>query len=281
MTYFLLIAVFLAVMAAADYFKSLDPNFWRAWRTPLAAGIVAGALLWPLHVNEIAAGIVLSLAALYVRLMGRESESIDGMLLGGCTGAAAAAVLSWRADAVAECIAAGAVAGYGVTYAAFHVRERGKQIAIDVVTAFAAVGAAYAPRALAAGGVRAHAADIAVAALVPVIVVMTVFREWPELRAELRHEASLGFLADADVRRTAHPILRHGGGGWTDRRAHREFVRLANEIALRKRRQRFRSDDVARLYQLEIIKLRMQIQEMSRIDREMREPSSATMTSSK
>jgi hypothetical protein len=97
-----------------------------------------------------------------------------------------------------------------------------------------------------------------------------VFKQWPEVRAELRHEASLGFLDDADVRRTAHPLLRHGGGGWTDRHAHREFVRLANEIALRKRRQRFRPDDVARLYQLEIMKLRMQIQEMSRIDRAMR-----------
>src|SRR6185436_5668235 len=53
-------------------------------------------------------------------------------------------------------------------------------------------------------------------------------------------------------------------------RAHREFVRLANEIALRKRHQRGRPDDTARLYQLEIIKLRMQIQEMSKIDRDTR-----------
>ena len=114
---------------------------------------------------------------------------------------------------------------------------------------------------------------VGIAALVPLIVVAAVFQQWPEIRAELRHEASLGFLDDADVRRTAHPLLRLGGGGWTDRHAHRELVRLANEIALRKRRQRFRPDDVARLYQLEIMKLRMQIQEMSRIDRAMRESS--------
>jgi len=276
----LLIAAFLGVAAAADFFKSLDPRFWRAWRTPLAAGVVAGALLWPLGAHPIAAGIILSAAALYVRLTGRESESVDGMLLGGCSGAAAAAVLLWRADAIAECIAAGAVAGYGITYAAFHVRERGKQIALDVVTAFAAVGAAYAPRALVAAGLTPRAADAGVAALVPLLVIAAVFKEWPELRAELRHEASLGFLDDADVRRTAHPILRFGGGGWTDRHAHREFVRLANEIALRKRRQRFRADDVARLYQVEIIKLRMEIREMSRIDKEMREQS-ATMAVSK
>ena len=61
-------------------------------------------------------------------------------------------------------------------------------------------------------------------------------------------------------------------------------MRLANRIALRKRQQRDRTDDEARLYQLEIIKLRMQIQEMSRIDRAVlnagagEEGSSDTMT---
>ena len=277
------IVVFFALAAAADYFKTLDPDLWHAWRTPLAAGVVAGAILWPLGAHEVAAGILLSAAALYVRLMGRESESIDGMLLGGCTGAAAALPLVFRGRdelvILAECIAAGAVAGFGITYAAFHVRERGKQIAIDVVTLLAAVAAAYAPRALVAAGVTPRSVAMSIGALVPLLVIAAAFKEWPEIRAELRHEASLGFVSDADVRRTAHPILRHGGGGWADRHAHRVFVRLANEIALRKRRQRFRPDEVARLYQLEIIKLRMQIQEMSRIDRAMRtgedEPSSS------
>jgi hypothetical protein len=76
-------------------------------------------------------------------------------------------------------------------------------------------------------------------------------------------------MTDADVRPTAHPLLRLGSGGWTDKRAHRQFVRLANKIALRKRQQRDRNDSMARLYQLEIIKLRMQIQEMSKIDRDV------------
>jgi len=43
-------------------------------------------------------------------------------------------------------------------------------------------------------------------------------------------------------------------------------VRIANRIALRKRQQRNRPDEMARLYQLEIIKLRMQLQQMARID---------------
>ena len=97
-----------------------------------------------------------------------------------------------------------------------------------------------------------------------------MFGQWSDVRAELSHEASLGFIDNADVRRTAHPLLRFGRGGWSDARAHREFVRLANRVALRKRQQRGRSEEAARLYQLEIIKLRMQMQEMSNINRAAR-----------
>src|SRR5207244_8213203 len=106
------------------------------------------------------------------------------------------------------------------------------------------------------------------AILIPAIVVVVVFRQWPDVRAELSHEASLGFMAASDVRRAAHPLLRLGSGGWTDRKAHREFVRLANMMALRKRQQRNRPEDIARLYQVEIIKLRMQIEAMIRINRD-------------
>jgi len=276
MTELLVLIGFFAVVAAAYYFKTLDAGFWPAWRTPVAAGIVAGVLLWFLP-HPVVIGVVLSAAALYVRLTGHQSEPIDGMLFGGVTGAATAAVLVLRPEtspyAISACIAAGAVAGYGITFAA-------KRIVADIVTVVAAIGAAYAPLALAAAGLSFEIITVGVAALVPLIVVAAVFQQWPEIRAELRHEASLGLIDDADVRRTAHPLLRLGAGGWTDRHAHREYVRLANEVALRKRRQRFRADDVARLYQLEIMKLRMQIQEMSRIDRAMREGSD-TISASK
>ncbi|HEX8251893.1 MAG TPA: hypothetical protein VF846_02005, partial [Thermoanaerobaculia bacterium] len=114
--------------------------------------------------------------------------------------------------------------------------------------------------------------DIAIgaAALVPLLIVATVFKQWPSVRGELRHEAALGFIDEDDVRRTAHPLLRLGRAGWYDSGAHREFVRIANRIALRKRQQRSRTEEIARLYQLEVIKLRMELQEMTRIDRAMR-----------
>lgn len=47
-------------------------------------------------------------------------------------------------------------------------------------------------------------------------------------------------------------------------------MRIANKIALRKRQQRGRSEELARLYQLEVIKLRMVLQQMVSVDRAMR-----------
>jgi len=264
----LLLLAFLAVLAMVRFFKTLDPDLWLAAATPVLAGVVSGLFLRFLPAAHPAAiGIVLTIAALYVRLTGEESEPIDGMLLGACSGAAAAAVLMTRGEhecrIIAECLAAGAITGYGVTFASLHVTDKLRQLVIDVVTAVIAIAAAFVPRFFPDERLTATV----VAAIIPLITVIAAFKQWPDVRAELSHEASLGFIADADVRRTANPLLRLGGGGWADRKAHREFVRLANKIALRKRQQRNRSEEIARLYQLEIIKIRMQIQEMSRIDR--------------
>ena len=271
-----LVAVFLPVAAAARFFRTLDANLWRAASTPILSGLAAGAIAALLHqrYQVLAIGILLTLAALYVRLTGDESDAIDGMLLGASTGAAAAIPLlvmrGGTTRSAAECLLAGAVAGFGITFAAFHVADRLRQTLFDAVTAIAAIGVAYLPRVIAANGVADRTIAIISAALAPLVVIGAVFVQWPTLRNELTHEASLGFIDLGDVRTTAHPLMRYGRGGWTDGRAHREFVRLANLIALRKRQQRGRPDEIARLHQIEIIKLRMQIQEMSRIDRATR-----------
>ena len=273
----LLIALsLLVVLAAVRFFKTIETDFVEAWQTPLVAGVVSGVALRIVNTSDpIAVGVVLTAAALYVRLTGDESEPIDGMILGACSGAAAAVPLIIRSEApcreLSACILAGAVAGFGITFAALHVANRAKQYVVDVITAAVAIGSAFLPRLAPAANLSDCAATVAVAALIPLIVIVVVFRQWPDVRAELSHEASLGFLADSDVRRTAHPFLRLGTGGWLDTKAHREFVRLANKIALRKRQQRNRPDEIARLYQLEIIKLRMQIEAMSRINRQATE----------
>ncbi len=271
-------AVFLAAMAAAHFFKTLDNDLGTAWRTALAVGVAVAFVLFLVRaLYPVVGGIALTLAALYVRHTGRETEAVDGMLVGSVMGATAAIPFVMtsvhEAGIMASLMLAGAVAGYGITFAVFHVADNA-----------AAIVVAWLPSLAIRYGIRERHILLVVATALPLIVVGAVFQQWPDVRAELRHEASLGFMNDRDVRATAHPLLRLGRGGWADPRAHREFVRLANRIALRKRQQRERTDDVARLYQIEIIKLRMQIQEMSHIDRAVLsagvedEESSATMT---
>ena len=265
-------ALFLAAMAAMHFFKTLDSDLGPAWRTAIVMGIVVALVLFFLRdLYPIAGGVALTLAALYVRHTGGETEAFDGMIVGSVMGATAAIPFVLTAAHVARIMAAmmmaGAVAGYGITFAVFHVADKRKQIAFDVVTAIAAIVAAWLPSIAARYGIRDRNTLLAVAGTLPMIVIAAVFQQWPDVRAELRHEASLGFMSDRDVRATAHPLFRLGSGGWADRRAHREFTRLANRIALRKRQQRNRTDEQARIYQLEIIRLRMQIQKMSHIDR--------------
>lgn len=272
----ILIVTFFAAVTAASYFKTLDGALWREARVPMIAGAISGVIIrFATFVPSfVATGIVLTIAALYVRLTGRESEPADGMALGALTGAAASVplILMPRGDEllyVAQCILAGAVAGYGITFGLTRVREKLRQAAIDAVTAAVAVGAALLAI-LAAQRFTARDVAIASAAIVPFLLIVAVFAQWPSVRTELRHEAALGFIDDEDVRRTAHPFLRLGRGGWHDAEAHRQFVRIATTIALRKRQQRHRTEELARLYQLEVIKLRMELQEMTRIDRAMR-----------
>jgi hypothetical protein len=271
---FILLALFFLAIAAARWFKTLDTGFGQAATTPLLTGIACGVILMFVH-HAVATGILLTIAAIYVRHTGDESEAPEGMLLGTLIGASAAIPLAFSGDAelrkFAEVVVAGTVAGYGITFAAFHVADRVKQLLLDVVTAIVAIGAAAAPSLLERAGISDRRIAISVGIAIPLLSIVTVFVQWRHVRTELQDEATLGFVDPRDVRATAHPILRLGRAGWTNAHAHREFVRLANRIALRKRQQRERSEAVARLYQLEIIKLRMQLQEMAKIDRAMRE----------
>ena len=62
------------------------------------------------------------------------------------------------------------------------------------------------------------------AAAIPTVVLAAVFRQWPQIRAELRDEASLGFFEAAEVRSATHPFLRLGRNRWVDLSARREYV---------------------------------------------------------
>jgi hypothetical protein len=264
----ILIAALFAAVAAVRFFRTLDAIFWRDAATPVMAGLIAGAIFFFVTDHYVVIGVLLTLAALYVRLTGSESEPGDGMLLGALTGAAAALPTVFS-DQIrySECVLAGAIAGYGVTFAAFYVSRRGKQIVIDGITALAAIGGALIPR-----FINLPQRDVAIATtvLIPLAGFIALLKQWRDVTRELMDEANLGFIDVDDVRVVSHPFRRLGAADWADPRARREFVRIANMIALRKRQQRDRPEEEVRLYQVEIIKLRMQMQEMASIDQEVR-----------
>jgi hypothetical protein len=274
---FVLIASFFAAVPAAAYFKTLDPRLARDAQIPMFAGALAGILIGfaTFLPAPVTIGLILTIVALYVRLTGRESEPSDGLTLGAITGAAAAVPLVFFGEhellRFAQCVLAGAVSGYGITFGLSHVRDKSRQALVDVVTALLAILVAWlAPAAARSPQIMERGVAIAAAAIIPVLILTLAFYQWSPIHEELRDEARLGFIDPADVDPTAHPFRRLSRAGWHSAGAHREFVRIANRIALRKRQQRTRSEDVARLYQLEVIKLRMELQEMTRIDRAMR-----------
>lgn len=272
---FVILVFFFAAIAAARYFKTLDTGFGHAAASPIVSGIASGVVIFIaarfIGLHAVLTGIVMTIAAMYVRHTGDESEAPEGMLLGALIGASAALPLAFSGEnellRFSECAIAGTIAGYGVTFAQFHVTDRARQLLLDLITAVVAVAGASLPAILARTGFRERPVAIFVAVAIPLLSAVTVFARWRSVRSELAHEAAIGVIDAAEVRTTAHPILRFTRAGWSDAAAHREFVRLANRIALRKRQQRNRPDDTARLYQLEIIKLRMQLKEMANIER--------------
>ena len=273
---FLILAFFFAAIAAARYFKTLDTGFGRAAASPILTGVASGVVMFVASrftslQTVVIGAVVMTLAAIYVRHTGDESEAPEGMLLGALIGASAALPLAFSGENelrhFSECAIAGTIAGYGVTFAQFHVTDRARQLLLDLVTAVVAILGASLPALLERAGFRERHVAIVVAVAIPLLSATTVFARWRSVRSELAHEAAIGVIDASEVRTTAHPILRFGRAGWSDAAAHREFVRLANRIALRKRQQRTRPDEIARLYQLEIIKLRMQLKEMANIER--------------
>jgi len=274
---FIILAFFFAAIAGARYFKTLDTGFGRAAASPILSGIAWGVVILIASrftsLLAVVTGIVMTIAAIYVRHTGDESEAAEGMILGALIGASAALPLAFSGENellhFAECAIAGTIAGYGVTFALLHVTDRGRQVILDIITAGVAIAGAWLPSLLQSAGFSQRRIAIFVAVAIPLLSAATVFARWRTIRSELAHEAAIGVIDAGQVHTTAHPILRFGRAGWSDAAAHREFVRLANRIALRKRQQRNRPDEIARLYQVEIIKLRMQLREMASIERQV------------
>ena len=164
---FVILAFFFTAIAAARYFKTLDTGFGQAAASPVVSGIAIGVVIFiasrftELHV--VVTGIVMTIAAMYVRHTGDESEAPEGMLLGALIGASAALSLAFSGENelrhFSECVIAGTIAGYGVTFAQFHVTDRARQLLLDLITAVVAVAGAWLPASVRWMGVSKPMAD--------------------------------------------------------------------------------------------------------------------------
>ena len=203
------------------------------------------------------AGLVLVLA-----LFGRGAiDAISRLELAAFTGLGMALILvSFRSadpllDLARALLAAAAV---GLAFTGW----RRTEIAAGVGFA-GGILAAIAPGVLAQAGVPPRSLAIGAATVVPVILLINVVRRWGVIRRELADEARLGLFGDGDIERVAHPLKRLRRGKGENRDAHLRFVQLATSLAMRKRQQRMLPEADARLMQLEILKLRMELSEMT------------------
>lgn len=276
------VAVFTALGAvvlfsAVRYVQELRVD-WTLWLKPaLAAGggigvAVGVAERTPFHPEPRWLVPVLFAAAVwFTRERRPDADVTEGAFSGAIAGCVAAGVSSALAGQTAQPnVTAWTIAGTlaGVFLYSVAVHSRFIRLSLGALAA-AVLVALHHPLSYWSAGRSGWAPLTVVSVVALAALVMTVAR-WPGLREELREEAELGFISPEDAASVTHPIRRLVLSNWNDPDARREFVRTASDIAVRKRRQRHMSQSTARLYQLEILKLRMQLQEMQQVDAAVR-----------
>lgn len=259
------------LLAIAGVFKNLTLRWRPSVGIPFVCGGAAGVAI-ALASGRLAIppavipGVALTLSAAYLHRGGFHSEPLEGFMRGSISGIAAAgasiAVSPGRDSSAAALILAGGTAGVLLTF----LRERWKGRIVLVLALTGTVATAVAAT-VGNSGTFVDARDMTLAAaLVPsVLVLLGVFLRWPRLLKELEGEAQLGLIGRDVVRPAANPIRRLFKGGWPDRALKRRFVTVANELAIRKRQQRTGHADLARIHQLDIFKLRSELQDLLRM----------------
>ncbi len=261
----------LTLLVLAGLFKNLALQWRSSAGTPLLYGAAAGLAIavslgrTPLPAAVIT-GIAMTLSAAYLYRRGLHSEPLEGFMrgaLGGIAATAASIAAAPRTDsAAAGLILAGGTAGVVLTF----LRERWKSRTLLVLGIAATVATLASAAVRGAGGyVDGRHMTLATALIPSAVVFLGVFLRWPRLLRELEEEARLGLMQEDAVRPTANPIRRLFRGGWPDRALRRRFVMVANELAIRKRQQRTGHPDLARIHQLDVFKLRSELQDLSRM----------------
>lgn len=260
-----------ALLVGLRYFKKVD---WRLlqWtvRSLFTGAIAGGALLFAPtdrgEWNAALVGVALTVAA--VSLRGQDSDWCEALLT-GCLAGTGAGVAQLAVPVHAHdteflrTFVAGSIAGVGA-YLGLIVWRRWMW-PVWILTALLASIASVLPHLPAFFRFDPRSLTLLWAGLITVVVVGVVVRRWPLVVRELREESTLGFFDARDITSVAHPLRRLLPGVWRDETARRRFVERANELAIRKREQRKMTPDAARLYQLEILKLRMEVQEIAKV----------------
>lgn len=290
-----LAAVVLAplVFSAVKYLQELrvDPRLFM--RRGVLGGVTIAVAAWiptffagkDLHGSLlVAVAIVISMWLIRAREV--DADFTEGMLIGALAGVIGGTLGMLAAKGTATEVTTFAVAGAlgGAVIFAATLRLRRARAAIAIVAAIA-LWLALEPLERAAGRVANPAMPIIAVVTVAATAAVATIARFPALRRELRTEASLGLLSQTDADAVTHPLKRFQNAHWRDREARRAFVRVATEIAVRKRRQRRMDSATARLYQLEVLKLRMELQEIQQVEAAVRSafagselnPSSDTM----
>jgi hypothetical protein len=273
-----MVAATLLLLALADLFKNVEPEWRATFIEPAAAGAVVGVLTWGggrLAGDALAmalAAVALTLAAAHLQRRGLHTEPVEGWLAGGVAGSAAAIVYAPLTDR-SPALAAGAMliggATAGAVYAGLYERLQRYVVPASIATWFAAVAASFIPRLIVSELTEVQTL-LLIALFVPAAVFAIVLAGRKAAIAELREEVALGFFPEPELRRATNPLVRLiASGGWHDRAMRRRFIRVTTELATRKRRQRIARPDLSRLYQLDVFKLRMEIQELLRMNHAM------------
>lgn len=237
--------------------------------TGVAAGTTHVALSRESTLGALALPAILVAGCILLRWRNVDEDFVEGTIAGVVAGAFAAAIIGDRVSPgdPAAAVMHGALAGLGTHLVLFRYRVVG---AIAAVATASLLVALHEPleRLFEPHGWMGAFTAVAVIAGAAAIATALQYRR---LAHEFDEERELGVIPDDIARSLTNPLRRLMMDGWHDRKARHEFVRLATALATRKSRQRRMSASAARLYQLEILKLRQLLQDVYSVELSVRE----------
>ncbi len=264
-------AGFLALLVLADFFNRITVMPLRRWLLLLAVGVGASAIpaLLTRETSLVPFAVITMITIALLELRDGSTDAIEGATRGGAiaTGAIAGHILFESASVSLSLLIVIALTGFfigSLGSIAFAQVKWLRLLLLALAPAVAVTAGSFLPAFLDTGtaGFRTGVISLLPLSLFAAVIVRSL-----SIRRELLIERKVGLFEEPDPRALAHPFGRFRFRVWADPQARKKYVQLATELALRKRRQRRMSQTRARLHQLEILKLRMDLLELLSITR--------------